>query len=99
MRSAPSRAMIPKPPSLSRKRRRCLPNSTTSPGITRSRARALVSRLLPRPLALDLAKLEALHLAGLGARQVGHELDRPRVFVGRDFRLREVLDVLDQGVA
>ena len=43
-------------------------------------------------------QLEALQLAGLRARQLGYELDRTRVFVRRDSRLHEVLQLRDQRI-
>ena len=45
------------------------------------------------PASWGLPQLEALQLAGLGARQRRAELDRPRVFVGRDGLLDELLQL------
>src|SRR5579872_4000582 len=98
MRSARSRATTLRRPWSSPRRAQCSRNSTIPPGITRSPMTGSVSRLLPHPLPLELAEPEALDLAGLGARQVRDELDRPRVLVGCDLRLGEILDVLDEGV-
>src|SRR5215831_18754228 len=49
--------------------------------------------------ALELAKPESLQLAGLGPRQLAHELDRPRVLVRRDGALDEVLQLAPERLA
>src|SRR5262245_42943516 len=48
-------------------------------------------------LARNAAKLEALQLAGLGARQLADILDRARILVGRDRRLDVLLEHLGAG--
>src|ERR1044072_8361370 len=52
---------------------------------------AIASALAPGALDLALAQHEALHLAGLGARQAVGELDGARILVGRDALLDEIL--------
>ena len=56
-----------------------------------ARASPHEASLRAAPSAARRAQHEALQLAGLRARQRGDELDRARIFVGRDRRLDEIL--------
>src|ERR1700730_6601409 len=79
---------------------RFLRNSTMWPDTTRlPQARTSALGLLFSTLPLDLAQLEALDLAGLGARQGRDELDRPGIFIRGDLGLGEILNILDQRLA
>src|SRR4051812_27336252 len=55
-----------------------------------------VTRSAPRlgAVELELTQLDAPNLAGERLRQIGHELDQPRIGVGREALANEALDLV-----